>query len=46
MKLVEVFKERKTISIIIPDHKRIDLDVDSALDLVETILMLTGEEVV
>ena len=45
MKLAEVFREGKSLSILLPGHERIDLDIDSALELIETILMLTGEEI-
>ena len=45
IRLAEVFREGKSVSILLPGHKRIDLDIDSALDLIETILMLTGEEI-
>lgn len=43
MRLAEIFREGERISILLAGHERVDLDMDSALDLVETILMLTGE---
>ena len=45
VRLAEVFREGGSLSILLAGHERIDLDIDSARELIETILMLTGEEV-
>ena len=45
VRLAEVFREGNSLSILLAGHERIDLDIDSALELIETILMLTGEEI-
>ena len=45
MRLAEIFREGKSVSILLPGHERIDLDLDSAMDLIETILMLAGEHI-
>ena len=42
--LTEVFRDRKSVTILIGDKYRIDLDVDSALDLADSLLILTSEE--
>jgi hypothetical protein len=42
--LAEVFYENQAVTILIGDKYRIDLDVDSALDLADSLLILTSEE--
>jgi hypothetical protein len=42
--LTEVFYENQSVTILIGDKYRLDLDVDSALDLADSLLILTSEE--
>jgi len=42
--LAEVFYENQSVTILIGDKYRLDLDVDSALDLADSLLILTSEE--
>ena len=42
--LAEVFYENQAVTNLIGDKYRIDLDVDSALDLADSLLILTSEE--
>ena len=42
--LTEVFRDKKSVTILIGDKYRLDLDVDSALDLADSLLLLTSEE--
>jgi len=42
--LTEVFRDKKSVTILIGGQYRIDLDVDSALDLADSLLILTSEE--
>tara|TARA_B100001094_G_scaffold273942_1_gene280616 strand:- start:939 stop:1142 length:204 start_codon:yes stop_codon:yes gene_type:complete len=42
--LTEIFYENQSVTILIGDKYRLDLDVDSALDLADSLLILTSEE--
>ena len=42
--LTEVFRDKKSVTILIGDKYRLDLDTDSALDLADSLLILTSEE--
>ena len=42
--LTEVFRDKKSVTILIGGQYRLDLDMDSALDLADSLLILTSEE--
>ena len=42
--LTEVFRDKKSVTILIGDKYRLDLDMDSAFDLADSLLILTSEE--
>ena len=42
--LTEVFRDNKSVTILIGGQYRLDLDMDSALDLADSLLILTSEE--
>ena len=42
--LAEVFRGKKSVTILIGGKYRLDLDMDSALDLADSLLILTSEE--
>ncbi len=41
--LTEVFQEENIITILIGEDNRIDLDIDSAFDLADSLLMMANE---
>ena len=43
MILTEVFQEEDTVTILLGEDKRIDLDIDSAFELADTLLILTND---
>ncbi len=43
MILTEVFQEEGTVTILLGEDKRIDLDIDSAFELADTLLILTND---
>jgi hypothetical protein len=42
--LAEIFQEEKAITILLGGEYRIDLDTESALELADTLLLLTDDE--
>ena len=43
MILTEVFQEEGTVTILLGEDRRIDLDIDSAFELADTLLILTND---
>lgn len=43
MILTEIFQEEGTVTILLGGDKRIDLDIDSAFELADTLLILTSD---
>lgn len=41
--MVEIFKENNALSLLIGPDYRIDIDLDSAFDLADSLLMVAGE---